>query len=240
MTKHLATHAAAASLGALLLLSACATRPAPAPEPSVRPGVNESYLDPDLEVSEWVERFEREGREIYDHREAIAAAAQIQPGWDIADIGAGTGLFIPHFSQAVGPGGTVYAVDIVPGFLEHIEERAAQAGLQNVETILATERSAELPPDSIDLAFICDVYHHFEYPQSTLASLHRALRPGGQIFMVEFKREPGVSSEWAMNHVRAGQEEFTREIEAAGFEKIGEVEDLLEDNYILRFRKVSR
>ena len=211
-----------------------------AQEQSVRPGVNTEYLKQDLAVQEWVNRFEREGREPYDHRFEIVDAAKIQPGSEVADIGTGTGLFVPLLSRAVGPEGKVYAVDIAQDFVEYVREKAEATGLKNVESVQCTERSTELPPNSIDLAFICDVYHHFEYPQSTLASLHRALRPNGEIFMVEFKREPGVSSEWTLNHVRAGKEEFTKEIEEAGFRKVEEISGLMEDNYILRFRKVGR
>ena len=104
---------------------------------------------------------------------------------------------------------------------------------------MCTERSIELPENSIDLAFLCDVYHHFEYPQSSLASIHRALRPGGEFMMVEFKRIPGQTSEWTLSHVRAGQEVFTAEIEKAGFEKIRE-DSLLKDNYVIRFRKRTK
>ncbi|MBI2928969.1 MAG: class I SAM-dependent methyltransferase [Verrucomicrobia bacterium] len=212
---------------------------APSAEPSVRPGVNTEYLKPDLQVEQWVERFEREGREIYTQRHEIVQVAKIRRGQEVADIGAGTGLFTPLLAEAVGPRGKVYAVDIVKTFLEHIQKRVSAAGLRNVATVLCTERSVELPKNSIDVAFICDVYHHFEYPHSSLASLHRALRRNGELVLVEFKRIPGQSSDWVLNHVRAGQEVFTAEIEAAGFKKIEQI-DLLKENYVLRFRKVKR
>lgn len=211
---------------------------AAAPESSVKPGVNAEFLKPDLNVSQWVERFEREGREIYDRREAIVAAARLQPGMVVADIGAGTGLFTPYFSRAVGPKGKVMAVDIVPAFLDRIRQRATAEGLANVQTVLCTDRSVELPPNSIDFAFICDVYHHFEYPHSSMTSLHRALRAGGELLLVDFKRVPGKSSDWVLDHVRAGQDVFTAEIHAAGFEQVEE-RDILKDNYVVRFRKVG-
>ncbi|MBK8001579.1 MAG: methyltransferase domain-containing protein [Verrucomicrobia bacterium] len=228
----------------LALLTGCQTGPAsatssPVAEKSVKPGINTEYLKPNLNVSNWVERFEKEGREIYDHREKIVAAAKIRAGSVVADIGSGTGLFTPMLSAAAGPKGKVYAVDIVPNFLKLIEERAAQNGWKNVQTVLCTERSVELPANSIDSAFICDVYHHFEYPQQSLASLHRALRRNGEVFLIDFKRVPGVSSDWILNHVRAGQEVVTAEFEAAGFKKVEEI-PLLKDNYTLRFRKVGR
>jgi ubiquinone/menaquinone biosynthesis C-methylase UbiE len=186
-----------------------------------------------------VERFEKEGREIYDQRQAIVDAMKLRRGARVADIGAGTGLFTPLFVQAVGPRGTVYAVDIVPNFLTLIAERAATAGMRNVKTVLATERSVELPAHSIDVAFICDTYHHFEYPQSTMASIHRALRRGGEVVLIDFVRVPGRSSDFILKHVRAGQEVFTAEIEAAGFHKVEEI-PLLKENYMIRFRKVTK
>jgi ubiquinone/menaquinone biosynthesis C-methylase UbiE len=230
-----------ASLAALV---ACKTPPAPSGSASeavasVKPGINAEYLKPDLNVSNWVERFEKEGREIYDHREKIIAAVGIRPASVVADIGCGTGLFTPMLASAAGTKGKVFAVDIVPNFLRLIDDRMAQAGVQNVQTVLCTERSVELPPDSIDKAFICDVYHHFEYPQQSLASLHRALRRHGEVFLIDFKREPGVSSEWILNHVRAGQAVVTAEFEAAGFRKVEEL-PMLKDNYVLRFRKIGR
>jgi ubiquinone/menaquinone biosynthesis C-methylase UbiE len=242
LTRHTAVFLSL--VASLALLVGCQTHHAPSTgaavaEPSVKPGINTEYLKPNLNVSNWVERFEKEGREIYDHRRQIIAAAKIRPGSVVADIGSGTGLFTPMLSAATGPRGKVYAVDIVPSFLKLIEERSSQAGLRNVQTVLCTERSVELPPSSIDSAFICDVYHHFEYPRQSLASLHRALRRHGEVFLIDFKRVPGVSSDWILSHVRAGQDLVTAEFEAAGFEKIEEI-DLLKDNYTLRFRKVGR
>lgn len=224
-------------------LAGCQTRQAAsapaATETSVKPGINAEFLKPGLNLTQWVERFEREGREISTEREKIVAAAKVSPGMAVADIGAGTGLFTLLLAEAAGPRDKVYAVDIAKDFLTHIDQRAAAAGLKNVQTVLCTERSVELPPNSIDLAFICDSYHHFEYPRSTMTSLRRALRAGGEVVVVDFKRIPGQSSDWVMNHVRAGQEVFTAEIEAAGFKKVEQI-DLLKDNYVLRFRQVKK
>lgn len=216
----------------LVLATLCSAQDA-----SVKPGINDKFLDPKLNVEEWTKRFETESREIFHERERIVAAAGLKPGMIMADIGAGTGLFTLHFAQAVGADGKVYAVEIARNFLEHIQARASKASATNVRTILCTERSVELPESGIDLAFICDVYHHFEYPQATLASLHKALRPGGTLVLIDFKRIPGVSSDFIMNHVRAGQEVFEAEVTAAGFEKVEEVTGLLVENYFVKFRR---
>jgi ubiquinone/menaquinone biosynthesis C-methylase UbiE len=156
----------------------------------------------------------------------------------VADIGAGTGLFLPDFDREVGSEGRVFAVEIAPKFLEHLRERTEREGLTRVEVVEGLEDSVELPAASVDLAFVCDTYHHFEYPQSTLASLYTAIRPGGSLVILDFERIPGESQDWVLGHMRAGKEVFRREIESAGFEFEREVtvEDLKE-NYVLRFRR---
>jgi SAM-dependent methyltransferase len=208
----------------------------PAQEKSVRPGINKAFENPD--VKGFVGKFEVESREIYARRKEIVAACKLKPGMRVADIGAGTGLFTRLFAREVGPGGKVFAVDIAPQFIAHIEKTCREAGLKNVVGVVCTPDSAKLPANSIDLAFICDTYHHFEYPAKTLRSIHRALRPGGHLVLIDFHRIEGKSSEWVLGHVRAGQEVFTREIVAAGF-KVVEERDILKENYFVRFVKVG-
>jgi predicted methyltransferase len=214
----------------LLLVLAAADAGAPAKE-----GPNDKFLKPDLDVPAWVERFEKPGREVYDKRKQIVAAARLRKGAAVADIGAGTGLFTMMFADAVGPSGKVYAVEIAPRFLEYLGTRAKKAGATNVKVVRGSATSVELPAASVDLVFICDTYHHFDKPALTLASIRKALRPGGELLVVDFKREPGKTAAWITEHVRAGQEVTTREIEAAGFTKLEEL-PLLKENYVLRFR----
>lgn len=208
------------------------------PERSVHPGINDSYDDPD--VPRWLGRFETESREIYAHRNEIVAACRVRPGQVVADIGAGTGLFTLLFAEAVGPTGRVIAVDIVPAFLDLIRRRAVEHSLTNVETVRCSETSIRLPAHSIDAAFICDVYHHFEFPRNTLTSIHRALRPGGVLIVVDFIRIEGRSRDWILEHVRAGRETVIEEITGAGFELLdGPETPYLQENYLLRFQKAS-
>ena len=118
---------------------------------------------------------------------------------------------------------------------DSLEERAKEEGYSNVEVVLCDERDSRLPANSVDAIFVCDTYHHFTYPQTTLASLRRALRPGGRMIIVDFERIEGVSSEWILGHVRAGKEVFLAEIEEAGFVLEDEPDIGLVDNYMLRF-----
>jgi len=203
-------------------------------ELSINPGINNSFLQPD--VGNFVERFEREGREVYDNRNLIVAACRIEPGMTVADIGCGTGLFTRLFAPAVGDGGQVLAVDIARQFVQHVESACREAGLSNVQGVVCAADDVSLPDESVDVAFICDTYHHFEFPHHSMASLHRALKPDGRVVLVEFHRIPGKSSEWILGHVRAGQETFVREIEKCGFERLAE-DDFLEENYLVVFAK---
>ena len=198
------------------------------------PEINEQYRNPDF--GRWQRSFETEGREVYEKRLAIVEAVAPRPGQAIADVGAGTGLFTRLFAARVGPEGRVYAVDIARAFVDGNLERARAARLSNVVGVVSTQTDTRLEAGSVDLAFICDAYHHFEDPKAMLASIRRALRPGGTLVVIDFERIPGVTLDWIVKHVRAGKEEFRAEIEGAGFRFAGE-EKLMRENYFLRFTR---
>lgn len=221
-------------LAVALILVGC---PLLAQDKSINPGINKSFESPN--VPEYVERFEKEGRDAFDHRQEVVAALGLKAGQVVADVGAGTGLFTRMFSRAVGPTGKVYAVDISDEFVKHIEKVAQQQKMDNIVGVVCKPDSAELPPNSVDLAFICDTYHHFEFPHKTMRSIHQALKPHGQVVLIDFRRIPGVSSDWTLGHVRAGQEVFAKEIADAGFKQVEEKKDLLKESYFLRFEKVG-
>lgn len=206
-------------------------------ETSVRPGINDPFRKPDVKA--YIERFEGESREIFEKREAIVKACAVKPGMKIADIGAGTGLFTRMFAREVGPQGQVMAVDIAAAFLEHIDKSARDLKLTNVKTILGGDASPRLPTGSADLVFVCDTYHHFEYPKSMLKDIHASLKPGGRLVVIDFIRTPGTSRQWVIDHVRAGQDVFEQEITQAGFRKVSESKGILKENYLAVFEKVG-
>jgi predicted methyltransferase len=210
----------------------------PVQESSVKPGINDRWRSDDIDPL--VETLENADRDIYKNRRQLAKLFAPTRGAVVADVGAGSGFMVEEFAQMVGPEGLVYAADINLKLLERIEMRARDNNVKNIRTVLSTDDSSRLPPGEIDLLFVCDTYHHFEYPVKTLQTLYRALKPGGELFLVEFKRIPGESAEWILDHVRDGREMFTSEIEAAGFELVREHEaPFLPRNYVLRFRKPS-
>ena len=207
-------------------------------EESVKPGINDKFVNPDLNVDSFVKKFEVESREVYVLRDAIVAACEIEVGDTVADVGAGTGLFSRLFSKAVGENGWVYSVDISPRFLEHINRAAAENNIDNITSVLCAENSVNLPPNSVDVFFICDTYHHFEYPKSTLASIKKALKPDGHLILIDFERIPGKTRKWTMGHVRGGKEVFRGEIQNAGFKLVDDkwIKGFKE-NYFLKFKQ---
>jgi ubiquinone/menaquinone biosynthesis C-methylase UbiE len=211
----------------------------PAKEKSVPAGINDTWKSENIDPL--VARLETESREIYHERVKLAALAGAKPGMRVADVGAGSGFMVEEFAKLVGPQGKVYAVDINAKMLAFVAQRAKEKGLGNVETQVTREDSVDLPASSVDLVFVCDTYHHFEYPQASLAGIHRALRAGGELVVVDFERVAGKVPDWMIEHVRGGKEVFTREITAAGFELVAEEKaDFLKENYVLRFRRVEK
>lgn len=208
-----------------------------AQESSVRPGINAPFEKP--KPSEFLEKFEVESREIFAKRNEIVSAIQLTPGMSIADIGAGTGLFTRLLAKATGQNGKVVAVDIAQNFLDHIVDRCKSEKIGNVSTQLCNPESCLLAPNSVDLAFVCDTYHHFEFPFKTTASIFKALKPNGKLVLIDIHRIPGVSSEWAMNHVRADRETVEKEIATCGFVQAETPDVGLKENYFIVYRKAD-
>lgn len=179
------------------------------------------------------ERVER------DKPDRLVAELGLQKGDVVADIGSGVGFMIPFFLEAIGPEGKLYAEDIQQDFLDKIEEKKQERGWDNVETVLGDERSPNLPEGTLDLAFALDAYHHFNYPEETLALIRAAIKPGGRLVIVDFYRSrphPRMSPERLAGHIRKDRDGFAAEIQAAGFELI-RIFDQLPYQYALVFRR---
>lgn len=218
----------------LFVFAACFNSQLIAQEQSVRPGINQHYQNPDFKV--WQRRFESPGREVYDFADEIVDALHIKAGMQVADIGAGTGLFSRRFAKRVGDNGKVYAIDISKEFIRNIVRLANQSGLKNIQGVVNTDKSINLAANTIELAFLCDTYHHFEYPQAMLQSIRQALKKDGRLVVIDFKKDPQVSSRWVMGHVRAGRLSVRQEIEQAGFRYVKD-EDFLHNNFFMVFEK---
>ena len=222
------------AIAALLLsLGVVASSHAQQAEADVAPTINQNFKSADLDVESWATRFTGESREVFRARNDVVKAIGLKPGESIADIGAGTGLYTRLFAQAVGPTGKVYATDIAPKFLTYIAANAAKDGLKNVETVQGADRSTNLKDASVDVAFSSDVYHHFEYPMTMNASIRRALKPNGRLYVLEMEKTGSQTT-----HVRAPKNEVIAEIEKSGFKLVEDVKvPGLRENYLLHFQK---
>jgi len=107
----------------------------------------------------------------------------------VADIGAGTGYLSRRMAPAVMPGGRVLAEDVQPEMVGMLRGMVRQSGLTQIEPSLGTEADVKLPASSVDLAIMVDVYHELAYPYEVLASIVRALKPGGRLVFVEYRAE---------------------------------------------------
>jgi predicted methyltransferase len=134
----------------------------------------------------WLERPEREQEERPSRALEIM---QVAPGMTVADIGAGSGYFTARLARLVGPEGRVYASDIQQGMLDLIQRRVAREQLTNVTLVLGEPANPRLPEAALDLALMVDVYHELGDPQTVLAHIRRALRPGGRLVLIEYKGE---------------------------------------------------
>ncbi len=166
----------------------------------------------------------------------LLALLEVAPGSTVADVGTGTGMMLPHLVEAVGPSGRVLAEDIHPDFLERIEARIKSSGWSNVTPVLGTERDPKLPAGQVDLAFILDTYHHFDYPEEMLGHVARSLKSGGRLAIVDFYRRRRAAQDKDMStHVRADKDEVIKEIEGLGW-KLESNRDHASNQYVLIFR----
>jgi cyclopropane fatty-acyl-phospholipid synthase-like methyltransferase len=162
----------------------------------------------------YIAALEDPKRDAYQKPDEVLAALALEPGEKLADIGSGSGYFALRLARAVGEAGRVYAVDVSPEMVRHLNRRVRDARLTNVSSILA-EPDDPLLPEPVDRFFVCDTWHHVEAQERYLALIKAALRPGGQVVMIDFhKRELPVGPPPAMKIAR---EDLVRQMESAGF-----------------------
>ncbi len=134
----------------------------------------------------WLERPERE---VEEQPAKLMAALKLKPGDVVADIGAGSGYFTFRLADQVGPQGKVYAVDIQPEMLDIIRKRMKERQVTHVVPVLGEITDPKLPPNSVDLMLMVDVYHEFSHPWEMTTNMVRALKPGGRLVFVEYRLE---------------------------------------------------
>ena len=160
--------------------------------PANADGIGKSYMGRQIahvmgwQGAGWLEREEREREERSDLLLRILAPA---PGSTVADVGAGTGYYARRIADAIGPAGKVYAVDVQPEMFALLQSVAKQRGYGHITPLLGATNDVKLPAGSVDVAIMVDVYHELEFPYEVLASIVRAVKPGGRVVFVEYRAE---------------------------------------------------
>jgi len=138
------------------------------------------------QAADWLERPERDQEERPD---LLISALKLNPGDAVADIGAGTGYYTRRLAKLVGDKGKVYAVEIQQEMLDLLTNKMAELNIRNVQPVLGTVTDPKLPGSSLDLIFMVDVYHEFDFPYEMIDAMCRSLKPGGRMVFVEFRGE---------------------------------------------------
>jgi ubiquinone/menaquinone biosynthesis C-methylase UbiE len=210
-------------VAALLLSGAwAAARPAVAQSAGVHPVSGRQYALPmSVEGAPWLERRERVDEEEPDLALRLLRVAK---GSTVADIGAGSGYMTVRLAKIVGPMGRVYATDIQPAMLQLLQQNVAKARLANVTPVLGTFDDPKLPPASVDLVIMVDVYHELSQPQRMLQRIAEALKPGGRLVLFEYRAEdPNVP---ILPLHKMSKAQVKQELEAEGYKQSRVYDDL--------------
>jgi len=179
--------------------------------------------------ADWLERSEREVEEEPDKAlDALGSLTELT----VADVGAGSGYFTVRLAARVGPKGRVYANDLQPEMLKMLGARLAREKVANVTLVQGAVDNPRLPVASIDLVLMVDVYHEFSEPQKMLRAIRTAMKPGGRLVLLEYRKEdPDVPIRF--EH-KMTVKEAQLELEAEGF-RLSKVDGRLPRQHILIF-----
>lgn len=133
--------------------------------------------------------LERDTREEEERLTLLVKSLKIKPGDVVADIGAGSGVISMLMSESVLPEGYVIAVDVQDEMLLRLQQNARDKGIRNIIPVKGSQKSSSLAPQSVDLAIMVDVYHEFEFPYEMMKDISKALKPGGRVALVEYRKE---------------------------------------------------
>jgi ubiquinone/menaquinone biosynthesis C-methylase UbiE len=179
--------------------------------------------------ADWLERNERQDEEAPD---VALNVLNIAKGMSVADIGAGSGYITVKLAARVGPTGTVFANDVQPQMLAMLAKRLADKHIGNVTLVQGTIDDPKLPPASVDLELMVDVYHEFSQPQAMLRHLREALKPGGRLVLLEYRKEDPTIPIRLEHKMTVAEAKL--EVETEGF-TLSKVDESLPRQHILVF-----
>jgi predicted methyltransferase len=181
----------------------------------------------------WARVFDDPKRDAWQKPAEVVALLELGPGQVVADLGAGTGYFLPHLSPAVNPDGRVLALDIEPTMVEHMRERAAHAGLSNVEARVVPFDDPSLPAAGVDRVLVVNTWHHIPDRVAYVRKLLAGLRQGGRVVVVDFTME---AENGPPKQHRIPPDQVVRELEEGGLDA-SIVDETLPDQYVVIGRR---
>jgi ubiquinone/menaquinone biosynthesis C-methylase UbiE len=201
-----------------------------------RDGIGKVYMGREISQvmghrgARWLERASR----VREERPDIVIEAMALPAdAEVADIGAGTGYFTVRLAEQI-PEGRVFAVDIQSEMLDLLRARLSRDGITNVELVRGSVDDPRLPSKSIDAALLVDAYHEFAYPREMMQGIVAGLRPGGRVFLIEYRGEDPRVPIKPLHKMTEAQ--ARREMGAVGLRHIATL-DVLPTQHVLIFEK---
>jgi ubiquinone/menaquinone biosynthesis C-methylase UbiE len=180
-------------------------------------------------ADQWTKEFDDPARDAWQKPAAVIELMEIDPGDTVADVGAGTGYFEPYLSRAVGPSGTVLALDIEADMVKHLTDRAASEKWGNVKPALVRTDDPLLPAAGVDRILIVDTWHHIPKRKAYAAKLAAALAPGGRVFVVDFTMD---AKQGPPHEHRVPPDKVAGELVAGGLQATI-VDEELPDQYVV-------
>jgi ubiquinone/menaquinone biosynthesis C-methylase UbiE len=167
--------------------------------------------------------YEGPGRDGWQQPERVIQALELSPGQAVADLGSGGGYFTFRLAEAIGPGGTVYAIDIDRGLNDYVRRRAAREGRANIAVIQAEPNDPRIPAGGVDLIFTCNTYHHIDDRKAYFARARQSLREGGRLAIIDYHDKHGSSP----------ADVIRSEMEAAGYRLERQHDFLTRQNFLV-------
>lgn len=182
--------------------------------------------------ADWLERNNRQQEE---NTNLAISKMPLSANTVVADIGAGTGYYTFRVAKRV-PQGKVFAVDVQDEFVTYLNQKKKETGQQNVQVVKGTATSPKLPENTVDLAFMVDVYHELLFPHEVLQALRKALKPGGKLLLLEYRAEDPAIEIKELHKMSVAQ--VNKELAANGF-KLVDRKEFLPIQHFLLYQKVD-
>jgi len=168
-----------------------------------------------MSLDQYIARLEDPQRDEWQKPDEVIKLLELREGQVIADIGAGSGYFTLRLARAIGDKGRVMALDVNEGMVAHLRQRLAQEQLKNVTVMQVPAHDPLLIDQSLDVAFICDTYHHLEDREVYLRKIRKALKPNGRLVLIDFYKREGIPVGPPMS-MRLSEETVRKELQNAG------------------------